>query len=258
MAESIEGVLSELEGIIDDARARESPIGYFPALYRSVTRAVQTEIERGSFEDNARMESLLIVFAERYLVAYRCHLSGKPVTASWQAAFGQVDEPFLIVLQHLLLGMNAHISLDLGIATAETAGDREPLSIKSDFMRINRILAGRVEDTQRRITRFFGPLGIVDRLMGSIDERLSIFSIEYARDRAWTQCLELLLSSRTDWPGRIRERDRKVAAFSSRLAHPGRVRVRILLRLVRLLEKGSVSWKINTLSGTAGNRAALS
>ena len=125
-------------------------------------------------------------------------------------------------------------------------------------MRINRILAGRIEDTQRRITRIFGPLRIVDRLMGRFDERLSIFSIEYARDRAWAQCLELLLSRRADWPERIRERDHKVADFSSRLAYPGRIRVRILLKLIRLLEKGSVAWKIDALSGTGEKHTGTS
>src|SRR3712207_8653052 len=62
-----------------------------------------------------------------------------------------------LVVQHLILGMNAHINLDLGVAAATVAPTPEELqSLKPDFMTINALL-GRlfavVELEDRKSTR---------------------------------------------------------------------------------------------------------
>jgi len=45
--------------------------------------------------------------------------TGQTPTESWVKAFDATEFWWLIVLQHLLMDMNAHINLDLGIAAAE-------------------------------------------------------------------------------------------------------------------------------------------
>ena len=72
-----------VDEIVEDARLRNSPMGYFPALYRMVTIRVKEGIERGDFEDGPRMEKLDVVFAGRYLDAYSAWMAGEPVTDSW-------------------------------------------------------------------------------------------------------------------------------------------------------------------------------
>ena len=248
MPEAVDQVLARLDEITEAGINAHSPSGYFPALYRRVTATVGNAIEHGKFEDKARMEALLVNFAQRYLDAYDAYTSKLPVTQSWLFAFSHSRETSLIVLQHLLLGMNAHISLDLGISTSEVADPTNPLSVKEDFLAINGILGSLINNTQKRLTRIFGPLGILDRLLGSIDESFSLFSIKYARGKAWTQTLELLLASKEQRPSLIEQRDARVAAFSHQIVRPPAFKLRLLLRLIRLAEKGNVPSRIRALT----------
>ena len=67
------------------------------------------------------MERLDAIFAARYLEAVQQLWSGSVPSRSWRVAFDAATQPGPIVLQHLLLGMNAHINLDLSIAAARTS-----------------------------------------------------------------------------------------------------------------------------------------
>jgi hypothetical protein len=117
-ATSIDEVLVELDVIIKACRERGSADGYFAALYRRVTAEVKAGIARAGFEDGARMEQLDVAFANRYLDAWTHKEQGVRITESWEVAFDCSRDYWPVVLQHLLLGMNAHINLDLGIAAA--------------------------------------------------------------------------------------------------------------------------------------------
>lgn len=245
MVSSIDEVIVELDRIVQSCIETRDPLGYFPSLYKRVTIAVRDGIARGDFDDNYRMEKLDIIFASRYLDAYRAFKEKQPTTQSWTTAF-LAQSPKLITLQHLLLGMNAHISLDLGISAAQTAG-KDVLALKHDFNATNRVLESLINDTQQRLTKIFRPLGFVDRLIGPIDERLSIYSIAYARDKAWTQALELSLGTPEQQQRLIEERDQSVAQFSNCLIRPKKLSVRLVLLAIRLLERGDVADRIRTL-----------
>ena len=103
-------------------------MGYFPALYRKVTVEVKRGIEERVFDDGPRMERLDVVFAKRYLDAFDAYMEGGAPTRAWVLAFETTGQWWPIVLQHLLLGMNAHINLDLGIAAARVSPGSQPLS----------------------------------------------------------------------------------------------------------------------------------
>jgi len=123
-AETIDDIIEGLEKIIDWAYQKNSRLGYFPALYMQVTRKVKEGIEASFFDDGPRMERLDVEFADRYLDAFYAYRDGRPLTKSWQVTFEAAENKNLLILQHLLLGMNAHINLDLGIATAKNqSGD---------------------------------------------------------------------------------------------------------------------------------------
>jgi len=245
---SIDDAIESLQTIVDDSVAQSSTLGYFPALYLRVTREIKRAIDEKRFDDNGRMETLDIKFAQRYLDAFRARQTGQTCPKSWNAAFDNENNLRLVVLQHLLLGMNAHISYDLGISAAEVA-DGDPLPLKRDFLQINEILAGQINGTQARLTRIFRPLGIVDNLLGPIDEQISLFSIRYARDKAWTQALELAQADATQGQAILDDRDAVVSKFSSRLAQPNRLSIRLLLGIVRLLEKGNIPTRIRICEG---------
>ncbi len=120
-ASTIDEVLEHLDGTIDLAHRQKSRLGYFAALYRNVTVKVREGILAGGFEDGARMERLDVAFANRYLDALERYHRGEDLSRCWRTSFEAAQNWHPIVLQHLLLGVNAHINLDLGIAAAQTS-----------------------------------------------------------------------------------------------------------------------------------------
>ena len=140
-AKTIDEVIATLEDIIAESINNKSRLGYFAALYLKVTKAVKEGIEAGQFNDGRQLGELDVMFANRYLDAYCKWQKGQLPTNSWVVAFEQAERSSVLVLQQLLLGMNAHINLDLGIAAADLCGDKPIAILKSDFDAINLIIA---------------------------------------------------------------------------------------------------------------------
>jgi hypothetical protein len=116
---TIDEIIARLNDIIDEALRAESRIGYFAGLYERVTTNVRRALVAGDvFQNNPRMERLDVVFADRFIAAWDAFSSGREPTASWRVAFSMLGDAGPLVVQHLMLGMNAHINLDLGIAAA--------------------------------------------------------------------------------------------------------------------------------------------
>ena len=89
------------------------------------------------------------------------------------------------VLQHLLLGMNAHINLDLGIACAEIAPGKDIVELETDFKQINAVFAGLIQTVQERLNRVSPLYRFVDDVGGAADRAVINFSIGRAREEAW-------------------------------------------------------------------------
>ncbi len=155
-ATSIDGVIAQLSAIVEWSKQNNSRMGYFAALYRKVTIQVKKGIADNFFDDGPRMERLDVIFANRYIQACYQYQTGQTPTHSWVCAFEKTQRWWPIVLQHLLLGMNAHINLDLGIAAAETVPPEELQSLKGDFEKINNVLAGLVGGCRANWRRY-GP-----------------------------------------------------------------------------------------------------
>ena len=68
---TIEEVIETLEQIIQSSKTQENPMGYFAALYYKVTISVKDKLGENYFKDDQRMEQLDVIFANRYLSAYK-------------------------------------------------------------------------------------------------------------------------------------------------------------------------------------------
>ena len=112
-ATTIDEVIVILDTIISTSEKNQDPLGYFAVLYRKVTLKVKEGIAEGFFDDNPRMERFDVVFANRYIEAYMAYQNKEAITHSWERAFALSKKYWPIVLQHLLIGMNAHINLCL-------------------------------------------------------------------------------------------------------------------------------------------------
>jgi hypothetical protein len=178
-------VIDQLTDITTWARRTDSRLGFFAALYRTVTIEVQRGIREGRFENPERMERLDVMFARRYLDAFDSYRAGRPIPRSWRAAFDASTRWRPIVLQHLLLGMNAHINLDLGIAAAMVAPREALPSLRHDFDEVNAILAGLIAAVEAEISAVSPWIHLLSTVSGNADNALARFNVTIARQVAW-------------------------------------------------------------------------
>jgi hypothetical protein len=227
-ARNIDDVIAELDRIIVAATAEQSRLGWFAALYRQVTLRVQQAIAAGRFDDGPRMVQLDTIFANRYLDALATWQAGGVPTRCWRFAFDASQRADLIILQHLLLGINAHINLDLGIAAAMVCpGDALP-GLHADFDRINAILAALTDDVKRVVAEFSPLLHLVDEVCSSVEDAVVNFSLTAARDDAW-QHAQVLAALPAEQQGQVIDViDTKTTFLARLVAEPGRLLTTVL------------------------------
>jgi len=244
---TIDEVITVLENIILKSEHNKDPSGYFAALYQKVTIKVKEGIASGSFEDGLRMEQLDVAFAKRYIDAYFSFKKGETTTLSWQKAFNFSTHYQPIVLQHLLLGINAHINLDLGVAANEISKSGNIADLENDFNRINEILSSLVYEVEEDLAAVWPTLKLILKLAGRVDDFMVDFSMKLARDGAWKFATQLSASPESQIDSLIEIRDQKIAAKTKIITHPGIVASSIFF-IIRLMERGSVTDKIRKLT----------
>jgi Family of unknown function (DUF5995) len=219
-ATDIDDVLVKLSHIIDSQRARGNPLAFFPAVYRATTARVKAGIRNGSFADGARMGQLATMFANRYFEALDAVAAGRRPAKAWRVAFDAAGRPHTMILQHVLVGMNAHINFDLPLAVIAAASEGRVAEIEADFLAINRILADLLDPVQEVIGRFSPLLDVLDRVGGRTDEELVTFSINTARDEAWHEATRLAQEPTVQRERSILSLDRRVALLAERIIVP--------------------------------------
>jgi hypothetical protein len=237
---TIDEVIERLDEILQWAAAEGSRIGYFAALYKGVTVDVREAIASGRFQDGARMGRFDVVFANRYLDALGAYRAGGQPTRSWFFAFESTKGTRPVVLQHLLLGINAHINLDLGVAAAEVSQDGELATLQRDFRTINDILASRVSVIRAQIARVSPLTSLLERVDPNADRAVINFSIERARDQAWTVAELLTCLDPSAWPSRIDVLDRTTTSLARLIRDPPGWVLKGGLGLIRLAERHNI------------------
>lgn len=234
-AESIDEVISYLDHIINWSKERHSRVGYFASLYKRMTVSVKNGIANGLFENPARMELLDVIFANRYLQAWEAYHNKKNCSSAWAMAFDACTNSRLIVLQHLLLGINTHINLDLGIAAAETASGKNIFDLKADFEKINDIIAELNDVVQEDLIQVFPPLKFLIGIARHRREQVLEFSINSARKASWANAVALSVANTGDRDNYISKMDKTVVLLANRICNPG-FAMQFALRPIRALE----------------------
>ena len=246
-AQSIDEIIDQLNKIIVKETSNNSAMAFFPVLYLKVTERIKDGILKQEFEDNPRMEKFDVIFANRYIEAYNLETKKERPTQSWKNAFEASKNSGLIIMQHLLLGINAHINLDLGIAVAETIGDDGDLpSIENDFNKINEVLASMVNDVQERIEKVSPLFYLLEKIGKGKEDKVVTFSINLARDGAWLFANQFHLSNNK--PVEISERDGIIAILASKLTTTKSRFLKWTIRAIRFFETKNVAKVVKTLS----------
>lgn len=218
--ETIDDAIAVMDREVDRCLDTGDGGGYFAAVYRAVTIRVRDGITRGEFSDGERMEAFDVVFARRYLDALDRYRGGRAVPDSWRLAFEAGTGGRCMVVQHLLLGINAHINLDLGLAAAAATPPGEVRSLQADFDAINDVLEELVDKMQDSIAAVSPWTRVVDRVGMRFDETLVNFSLRRARSGAWDFAEQLSGAAHADRADLERQRDVAVARRGAQIARP--------------------------------------
>ncbi|WP_165748894.1 DUF5995 family protein [Cellulophaga sp. Z1A5H] len=243
---TIKEVLMELDLIIESCITKNSRLGLFAYLYRRTTAEILKEVERGGFENNKQLEQMDVAFANLYIDAYKDYNSGKKVSASWLFSFENAGEE-LTILQHIMLGVNAHINLDLGIATAATMYGKELTLIENDFNKVNDILFTITNEMQDRLSRVSPLLFLLDLLGKNTDEKVIDFSMRKAREQSWNSANLLWALDETQKPEAIAKIDLLVVALAKFIKDPKSKLIAYVLKGIRSFEEKNVGLVISKL-----------
>lgn len=246
MANSIQEVIDNLDTIINWSRLHQSPMGYFAMLYRRMTVAVREGIQNNIFEDGPRMDQLDTAFANRYLQAWTAYTSQQHCTNAWYTVFEACSNQQLIVLQHMVAGVNAHINLDLGIAAAAIAPGDKIFALQHDFDLINGIIASLLQGIQDSLCKIWPPLRVLEDIANNNQNLVLNFSIVTAREAAWANALALAFIPDNMRDIHINTMDNAVVTITNRIINPG-LATEMLLLPVRSMENTDVGKNIDLL-----------
>ena len=247
----IEDVLASLRTVVDEAAREGNRIGLFAAVYRQVTAAIAKGVRDGLFDDADRLNRFDAVFAGRYLTALEAWRAGRDPGRSWRLAFRATEDADLVLVQHVVLGINAHINLDLAVAAAQTSPGGEITGLKQDFERINDVLIDVLCELQGALNDLSPLLGGLDVVLGRLDEEIFGFKLQRARAEAWEAAVLLAGQSGDAWNSAVRMLDRYASGLGRVVLAPP-FPVPAALQVVRFAERTETAEAIERLDRALG------
>jgi hypothetical protein len=238
-----------LQAMLAWCRSKPSRIGYFTVLYVHVGVATERAVAEGVFAHPRELLAVKSNFLTRYVAACDAFRAGRSAGPAWETPYRAAAKRSLCVFQHLLLGINAHISYDLPIAVSEVIAPADMVAFHSDFEAMNGLLGSLVDgvaDDLGIINRSFGWFNDVFR---TEDRLLAEEAIRLARAAGWKRAQQL----QTDTPHErelvMAELARDTAVGASMIIER-RTPVRLLMRAIESAEPRSIPRIIDDLLQT--------
>jgi hypothetical protein len=238
--QGIDALIEAMTAQLAPLGARRNPRRFFHATYLRTTEAVRAELSAGGFNDPAWVERWDVAFARLYLDALQEDLSGGRVPGPWAAAFAAADaERAVPPLQHVLLGMNAHINYDLPQALLAVISDAEfddvPLMQRraADHRHIDHVLASLVDRREALPDAPASRPTVSERLLAPANRLATKRFLTEARAKVWANTRVLAAArrrGRADFAPRLAELERLSAARVADLTRPGNVLLRLAAR----------------------------
>ncbi len=190
-------VIERMQAQIDTWEAQGDRRAIFLTCYTMMTRNMLAAVERGEFADPVWVGRLLDHFAEYYFVALEGYEARAAIPGPWRLAFEAAGEPGWNVIQHLLLGVNAHINYDLVLATCDLLDpewaampESQRASRYQDYCLVNTIIAQTIDAVQDQVLERYSPgLDWIDRGLGRLDEWMIARLVSSWREEVWKHTL---------------------------------------------------------------------
>lgn len=200
MADQI-NVVDRMQAIIDAWEAASDRRAIFLECYALMTRNMLAAISEGKFEDNAWVTIWLHHFTDYYFKALQAY-DELPEKAPlvWRYAFDAARRPNVHVLRNLVLGINAHINFDLVFALSDmlqsewaSLTPEQRQSRYRDHGLVNEIISDTIDSVQNQIVdRYDAMMEVVDKILGPLDEWMTIWMIRDWREHVWENAVRLI------------------------------------------------------------------
>ena len=190
-----------MQALIAQWEAAADERAIFLSCYLMMTRNMLEAIQRDEFNDTAWVNMLLHRFADYYFEALEAYEQDeREAPAVWQLAHSAARQGNLLALQELLLGVNAHINVDLVLTLLdllepewENLTEEQRAMRYSDHCRVNEVIGSTIDAVQDQVLEPAMPaMDLIDRLLGPLDEKLVSHLISDWRDQVWRNATHLL------------------------------------------------------------------
>jgi Family of unknown function (DUF5995) len=195
---SVAGAIARMEAIGAELPAADG-LACFNRMYLDVTGQVNSKLGQGFFADPAFMTELDVTFANLYFAAADAAGAPAAVPLAWRPLAEQRATAGIEPIQFALAGMNAHINHDLPIAVVSScttlATTPEAGSHFADYQKVDQLLDAAEQSVRQSFES--APELAADRHLSAVASLVANWTINSARDMAWTNCL-LLWAVRDD------------------------------------------------------------
>ncbi len=207
-------VLQQMNEYVQQWEAANDRRSIFLGCYAMMTGNMLDALEASRFADDVWVAHLLQHFAEYYFNALTLYEAQQPETPSvWQLAHDAAQRDNVMTVQHLLIGVNAHINYDLIFAVAEllspdwaTFSAEQRAQRRADFDLVNAIIGETIDRVQDQILEARSPwLDVIDKLLGPVDEWLISEVISRWRDEVWQNAIRYVEALTPDERAALRE-----------------------------------------------------
>ena len=166
----------------------------FLTLYGIVSAEMRAKVGQRAFSDDEWVHRYAVAFANLYREALESYEAGRvtQVPKAWRLCFDAAKAATGLVLQDMFLGVNAHVNNDLPHALSAVSIDPDRSRRYRDHAAVNAVLGAVTERATERIAALYAPgLTSLDECAGQLDEMLSLFSLQIARESAWESAVSL-------------------------------------------------------------------
>lgn len=185
---TLDDVVADLLALEQRFIARADRRAVFATLYSIVSAEMRDRVARGAFLDSAWVHRYAVAFANLYRQALDAYDAGRlsDVPRAWRLCFDAAATANGLVLQHMFLGVNAHVNNDLPFALHQVTLEPDREARRRDHNSVNEVLAAVTERATARLSALYAPgLATLDDCAGELDELVALFSLQVARESSW-------------------------------------------------------------------------